>query len=582
MKRISIFICIGIGLFLLCSCNKKRCVEITIMHTSDIHGAFFPHDFINDEPMDKSLAHAYSVIQQERKSNKNFILLDNGDILQGQPTAYYYNFIDTTSVHLAARILNFMKYDAASVGNHDIETGHNVYDKVFAEYDCPVLAANAVKVSDGKPYFKPYTIIKRDGIKIAVLGMITPDIPKWLPNSIWEGIEFRDMVETAEYWMKEIREKEKPHLILGLFHSGHNFNREGENENTPNNENASLLVAQKVPGFDAIFIGHDHDKYCNKICNIAGDSVLIIDPQNEGKLVSKVQINVTVEGNKVIEKSVKGELIETKNYEPDSTFLAEFRQDFEVVKNFVLRPIGKFSKTISTHKSFFGASEFIDLIHRIQLDITKADISFTAPLSFETEISEGEIYMSDMFKLYRYENLLYTMQLTGKEIKDFLEFSYSLWTNQMKTADDNILLFRESENNRNGRLKNPFYNFDAAAGIIYTVDVTKPTGEKINIKSMYNGDNFDMNKTYNVAINSYRGNGGGGHLTDGAKIPKSELANRIVFSTSRDLRYFLMQWIEQQQNVNPALLLNEDEWKFIPESLTKKAIERDYKILFGK
>jgi 5''-nucleotidase/2'',3''-cyclic phosphodiesterase and related esterases len=316
-------------------------------------------------------------------------------------------------------------------------------------------------------------------------------------------------------------------------------------------------------------------QYCRRFC-------FIIDPQNEGKLVSKVQINVTVEGNKVIEKSVKGELIETKNYEPDSTFLAEFRQDFEVVKNFVLRPIGKFSKTISTHKSFFGASEFIDLIHRIQLDITKADISFTAPLSFETEISEGEIYMSDMFKLYRYENLLYTMQLTGKEIKDFLEFSYSLWTNQMKTADDNILLFRESENNRNGRLKNPFYNFDAAAGIIYTVDVTKPTGEKINIKSMYNGDNFDMNKTYNVAINSYRGNGGGGHLTDGAKIPKSELANRIVFSTSRDLRYFLMQWIEQQQNVNPTLLLNEDEWKFIPESLTKKAIERDYKILFGK
>jgi 2',3'-cyclic-nucleotide 2'-phosphodiesterase/3'-nucleotidase len=172
------------------------------------------------------------------------------------------------------------------------------------------------------------------------------------------------------------------------------------------------------------------------------------------------------------------------------------------------------------------------------------------------------------------------MQLTGKEIKDFLEFSYAIWTNQMKTANDNILLFRESENNRNGRLKNPYYNFDAAAGIIYTVDVTKSAGEKINIISMYNGEPFNMNKVYNVAINSYRGNGGGGHLTDGAKIPKSELAERIKFSTSRDLRYFLMQWIEQQQQVKPTLLHSGDEWKFIPETITKKAIERDYKMLF--
>jgi 2',3'-cyclic-nucleotide 2'-phosphodiesterase/3'-nucleotidase len=172
------------------------------------------------------------------------------------------------------------------------------------------------------------------------------------------------------------------------------------------------------------------------------------------------------------------------------------------------------------------------------------------------------------------------MRLTGNEIKDFLEYSYSLWTNQMKTSADDILLLRKTENNRNGRLKNPYYNFDAAAGIVYTIDVTKPYGEKINIKSLYNGENFDLNKTYNVAINSYRGNGGGGHLTEGAKIPKTELNNRITFSTSRDLRYFLMQWIEQQKQVEPTLLYGVDEWKFIPETLVKPAIERNYKLLF--
>jgi 2',3'-cyclic-nucleotide 2'-phosphodiesterase/3'-nucleotidase len=581
MKKYFKFLLYAITFSLLFSCANEKTVEITIMHTSDIHGTFFPYDFINNKPIDRSISQVYSVVRQERKQNKNLILLDNGDILQGQPTAYYYNFIDTASVHLAARIINFMEYDAASVGNHDIETGHAVYDKVFAEYDCPVLAANAVRTSDGKPYFKPYTIIKRDGIKVAVLGLITPGIPKWLPNSIWEGIEFRDMVETAKYWIQEIRSKENPHLILGLFHSGYNFEREGENINTRNNENASLLVAQQVAGFDAVFIGHDHDKYCGKISNIAGDSVLIVDPQNEGKLVSKVQINIKVKGNKVIEKTVKGNLIETKNVEPDSSFIAEFKSDFDAVKQFVSRPIGKFIKSISTRKSFFGPSEFIDLIHRIQLDITEADISFTAPLSFDAEIAKGNVYVSDMFKLYRYENLLYAMQLTGKEVKDFLEYSYSLWVNQMQTPSDNILLLRETENNRNGQLQNPYYNFDAAAGIIYTVDVTKPLGEKINIKSMYNGDKFDFDKTYKVAINSYRGNGGGGHLTEGAKIAKDELSKRIIFSTSRDLRYFLMKWIERQNQVEPTLLYGDDEWKFIPETLVKPAIERNYKLLFN-
>ncbi|MDR3287615.1 MAG: metallophosphoesterase, partial [Prevotellaceae bacterium] len=351
-------------LLLSLSCAHERDIEITLMHTSDIHGAFFPYDFINDKQMEQSLAHVYSVVQQERKSNKNLILFDNGDILQGQPAAYYYNFIDTTSIHLAARIINFMRYDAASVGNHDIETGHAVYDKVFAEYNCPVLAANAVRTSDGKPYFKPYTIIKRDGVKIAVLGMITPGIPKWLPNAIWEGIEFRDMVETAEYWIKEIREKEKPHLILGLFHSGYNYEREGENIDTRNNENASMLTAQKVAGFDAVFIGHDHDKYCGKVCNVAGDSVLIVDVQNEGRLVSKVLINIKIKGNKVLKKTITGSLIEPKNFEADSSFIAEFKPDFDAIKNFVSRPIGKFTKSISTRKSFFEPSEFIDLIHR--------------------------------------------------------------------------------------------------------------------------------------------------------------------------------------------------------------------------
>ena len=579
MKRIFlIFFSIAIA---TAAWSQNKRVELTILQTTDIHGAFFPYDFIANKPMGGSMARVSTIVKAAREKNPNLILLDNGDILQGQPTVYYYNFIDTTSKHLALRMMDYLKYNAASVGNHDIETGHPVYDKFYKECKHPILAANIVRTDNGQPYFKPYTIIERDGVKVAVIGLITPAIPKWLPESIWAGMYFEDMVESAAKWIKVVQEKEKPHVILGLFHAGHNFSYSGENEHTLKNENASLLVAKNIPGFDAVFIGHDHDKYINNIVNVVGDSVLILDPSNNGRFVSELSVSVTLKNGKLKSKKINGQLIDTKDTEVDSAFMQEFAEDYKKVQEFVSRQVGTLTQSISSRSAFFGPSEFMDLIHRIQLDITGAEISFTAPLSFDTEIQEGPIYVSDMFKLYRYENLLYTMTLTGKEIDGFLEHSYAIWTNQMKSENDLLLLLRQDENLRNGKLVNPFYNFDSAAGIIYTVDVSKPVGDRVTIASMYDGSPFSEEKIYKVAINSYRGNGGGEHLTEGAGIAKDELSERIISSTDKDLRYYLMQWIEQQGTVTPSLL-NDLEWSFIPVEWTVPAAERDYKLLFGE
>ena len=186
--------------------------------------------------------------------------------------------------------------------------------------------------------------------------------------------------------------------------------------------------------------------------------------------------------------------------------------------------------------------------------------------------------MSDMFNLYKYENMLYTMELTGREIKGFLEMSYAIWTNQMKKASDHLLLLNDKDNGF-GRFKNPSFNFDSAAGVIYTVDVTKPEGEKVTLISLANGQPFELDKTYRVAVNSYRGNGGGDLLTKGAGIPKSELAKRIVFATDKDLRYYLMKRIEEVKVLHPQPL---NQWKFIPEKWVSPAIQRDYQLLFGK
>jgi 2',3'-cyclic-nucleotide 2'-phosphodiesterase/3'-nucleotidase len=224
------------------------------------------------------------------------------------------------------------------------------------------------------------------------------------------------------------------------------------------------------------------------------------------------------------------------------------------------------------------------MIHEIQLEITHADISFAAPLSFDVQINKGPITVGDMFKLYRYENMLYTMSLSGEEIKKYLEYSYSTWMNTMKGPDDLLLKFRTGKDGKpiltknRAYFKNPSYNFDSAAGIDYTVDVSKPEGERISIKGFSGGKSFDLNKMYKVAVNSYRGNGGGGHFTEGAGIPKDELRKRLITSTDRDLRYYILKSIESKGTINPTPLGN---WKIIPENLVKDAIPSEYMMLFG-
>lgn len=564
---------LGLGSLSAVHASQDGEVTLKLIETSDVHGCYFPYDFIRNKRTKGSLARVSSYVKEQREKYDNVILMDNGDILQGQPVAYYYNYMDTTSEHVCAAMLNYMKYDVGTMGNHDIETGHAVYDRWVRQCSFPVLGANIVDNKTGKPYLPPYYIIEKEGVKIAILGMITPAIPSWLPEQLWSGLHFEDMEDCARKWVKIIREKENPDILVGLFHAGPEGNKLDDVV-----ENGSGNVAKNVPGFDVVFMGHDHARRNEKVTNVEGDSVLMVDPANMSKVVSEVTFTVTKQDGKVVSKQVEGKLVNMDGYAPDSDFMNVFQGAYEATMDFVSRKIGRIEETITTKDAYFGPSAFIDLLHQLQLDITGADVSFCAPLSFSAEIKKGDIYMSDMFNLYKYENLLYTMELTGKEIKGFLEMSYTLWTNQMHSPDDHLMLFNE-EDKGFGRFKNPSFNFDSAAGIIYTVDVTKPQGEKIRIERMASGEPFDMNKVYRVAVNSYRGNGGGDLLTKGAGIPKTELAKRIVYSTDKDLRFYLMKRIEEVKVLDPKPL---NQWKFIPEEWTIPASKRDYDILFGE
>lgn len=572
MRRIS---CIFLLLWAFLSLSAAtREVKLKLIETSDIHGNFFPYNFITQQDWKGSFARVHSYAQQERQTyGNNLLLMDNGDILQGQPSAYYYNFMDTVSTHITAAMMNYMGFVVGNMGNHDVEAGHAVYDRWISQRQFPVLGANIIRTSDEQPYLKPYEIIEREGVKIAVLGMITPAIPTWLPETLWKGLYFADMEQTARKWMPIIQEKEKPDIIIGLFHAG----KEARTVAGKYREDASAEIAERIPGFDIIMMGHDHRRFCGKIANAQGDSVLLINPANNGRTVGDVEIVLTLDGDKVIQKSIQGKLADMDKLEPSPDFMKQFAPQYQAVEAFVSEKVGTFTKTISTRPAYFGPSAFIDFIHSLQLDLTGADISFAAPLSFDAVIKEGDIHISDMFNLYKYENMLYTMELTGKEIKGFLEESYAIWTNQMKSADDHVLLLTERKDGNGYTFTNPSFNFDSAAGIIYTVDVTKPAGQKVSIQSLANGEPFDLNRTYRVALNSYRDNGGGELLTKGAGIPQDQLKDRIISATEKDLRYYMIQYIREKKTLSPQPL---NQWKMIPEDWTEKAAERDARLLF--
>ena len=559
---------------LLCICmtamaKQSKTVTIRLVETSDVHGAFFPYNFTERRPMEGTMARVSTYLKRQRKTyGDRLILLDNGDILQGQPTCYYTNYVKTDEPNIAAEVINYLKYDAETFGNHDVETGHAVYDKWIKEVKCPMLGANIIDTKTNKPYVEPYTIIEREGVRVAILGMLTPAIPNWLHESLWTGLRFDEMLQTARHWLKILKEQEKADVIVGLFHSGW----DGGIVTPTYEEDVARKMAETVEGFDVIFFGHDHTERNTTINN-----TLCMDPSCNALKVAEATIQIR--NGKVVSK--KGEIIDVRNEAIDQQYIAHFQPQIDAIRQYVERQLGTFASPMRSRDAFFGSAAFTDLIHQLQLDETHADISFNAPLTFNTDIKAGPIYMSDMFKLYRFENKIYVLRMTGEEVRKHLERSYDLWVNTMKSPDDHIMMLNEGsagDEQRRG-FKNLTFNFDSAAGIDYVVDVTKPDGQKVHILQFSDGRPFDEKAWYKVVMNSYRGNGGGELLTQGAGIPLDSINNRIIFMSERDQRYYLTQKIEREGKVEGKALNN---WRFIPDAWARPAIERDRKLIFGE
>ncbi len=507
MKTKAAFMIILTALF--ASCSQKE-TTLTLLETTDTHGRY--DEFAND---------ALIIKQMKSELGERLILLDNGDNLQGTVFQYCSNQ-DAEHPNLVSEVLNYFPYDAVCVGNHDIEAGRKVFDRVYSEVKMPVLAANVIDETTGEPYFTPYIVLNRDGFKIAVLGLLTPYVVTWVPDRLRPGLRFEQLEAAAEKWVKIIQEKEHPDLMVGLFHSGF----EPQAQNLPEGhslgrENATKWVAENVPGFDLIFYGHDHRSKAEKLTNSNGEPVYVLNSGNRGMGLALAEVTLK-KGQK---PNISVRLMQTDQENKDEAFLTMLQPYLDRAEAYKQREVAELPVSICTDEVFKGSCLWVDEIHRCQFETVEAegvhaDISMAAPLSGGKTIEAGKLTVQDFFTWYPFENALAVMALTGKEVKDFLEYAYEM--------------------------KNPIYNFDSGAGILYEVTDKNTMGERINILSMADGTPFDMDRTYNVVMNSYRSMGGGNHLINGIGWAQEDIKNHVVWQSERDLRSLFIDWASKK------------------------------------
>jgi len=557
---------------LLCCCARESS-ELHIVTTGDVHGAFFPDSYTGGKTRPSLMAvNRYADSLRQVVGEDNVLLLDAGDFLQGDNAAYYFNYV-SEDAHLYPRLASYMGYDAVTLGNHDIETGHPVYDRVFSELEArgiPCLAGNAYK-PDGKLYFPECVLLRKGGRKVLVLGFNNAAIHTWLSEDLWSGMHFESLVPLVQRRIEALNRKYRPEVVIAVIHSG-----TGEGDGSVL-ESQGLDIFKTLTGADLLVCGHDHKPFADTL----GNSCIV----NSGSRCASVGHSVISFGKKAVPggNKVRSETVRIDKNAVDTAMKAAFAPDFEAVKAFTLKPVGILSRTIRTRDAYVGVSDYMKLIHSVQLSVPGVQISFSAPLTFNGTIDAGQLVFNDMFTIYPFENRLHVVRMKGSEIISYLEASYDRW---IVTGSDHLLRIVGRGDPRIGQERWSFeersYNFDSAAGLCYTVDISRPRGERISVSSLSDGSAFDPSAWYNVAMTSYRASGGGGLLAEGAGIGLPDMDSRTV-SRYGEIRDMIYDYIVASGGADLDSIDADGrlgEWHFIPRETAARLLEQDMKLLF--
>lgn len=546
-----------------------------IVTTGDVHGAFFDQPYVEGARVRTSLMSVKHYVDSLRSSvgEENVLLLDAGDFLQGDNAAYYYNYVATQGRHIFPRIVSYMGYDAVVLGNHDIETGHAVYDRLVSELrdaGVPALAGNAL-TPVGKPYFPEYAVVRKGGLKVLVLGYDNANIAGWLSEELWSGMSFESLVPLVRDRVEAVSRRVRPDVVVAVVHSGIGT---GDGSQL---ESQGLDIYSALTGADVLICAHDHRTYCE-----SRGSCCILDAGSRAGYVGHAAVSVGGRRSPG-RNSVTAEVVRLDKRAVDESMREAFRPDFEAVREFTLQPVGTLAMPLVTRDAYRGMSDYLNFVHTVQLGVPEAEISFAAPLTYDGRVSAGRIIYNDLFTIYPYENQLFVLRMKGSEILGYLEESYDNW---IVTAGEHVLNIDRRPDSRTGKDRWSFvgrsYNFDSAAGLCYTVDVTRPRGERVTVTSLADGSPFDPGAYYNVAMTSYRASGGGSLLEKGCGLSGEEASSRIV-ARYPEIREMVYSFLKENPEVTSASVGDRSvigSWSFVPEKLAFELIDKDMQLLF--
>ncbi|MFI5884008.1 bifunctional metallophosphatase/5'-nucleotidase [Streptomyces sp. NPDC051554] len=552
--------------------HPKR-YSLTVMGTTDLHGHVFNWDYFKDaEYADAKgnamgLARVSTLVNQIRqeKGRRNTLLLDAGDTIQGTPLTYYFAKVDPITakggpVHPMAQAMNAIGYDAAALGNHEFNYGIETLRKFEDQCRFPLLGANALDAKTLKPAFPPYFIKKfqvpgAPPVKVAVLGLTNPGIAIWDKAYVQGKLTFPGLEEQAAKWVPKLRSMGADVVVVSA-HSG-SSGTSSYGDQLPYVENSAALVAQQVPGIDAILVGHAHVEIPElKVTNTAtGKTVVLSEPLCYAERLSVFDFELVFEKGRWTVESVAASLRDAKTVADDPKITRLLKDEHALVVEYVNQVVGTATSTLTTVDARYKDAPIIDLITKVQEDVVKAALVGTSyaslpviaqasPFSRTSEIPAGNVTIRDLSGLYVYDNTLVAKLLTGAQVRAYLEYSAEYFA---QTAADAVV-DTEKLTNANGR---PDYNYDYVSGFSYDIDVAQAAGSRIK-NLTYNGAALDDTQQFVLAVNNYRANGGGA-------FPHVASATE-VWSESTEIRTRIAEWVTAKGVLDPADFASVD-WK---------------------
>ncbi|MFC6331701.1 bifunctional metallophosphatase/5'-nucleotidase [Paenibacillus septentrionalis] len=476
--------------------------EIVILETSDLHGFMLTRSYADHREVSYGLARIANLIREIRQTQPNTLLIDNGDCLQGTPLTYYHAKISSQLENPVIACMNELNYDAAVPGNHEFNYGLSYLQQAAKASSFPWLSANIIDYATEEPLFdKPYIVrILDNGVRIGILGLTTSHIPNWEQPDHIAGLRFDNPIQAAKRWVKHMKQVEQVDIVIVAYHGG--FERDietGKPTEALTGENVGYALCEQVQGIDVLLTGHQH----RAICGAKINGVCIVQPASEGRYLGKVTLQLEKNEAGWLLTERQSELIEAAHFDPDERFEQLVAPVEALTQAWLDQPIGfvEGDMRITTPEQVrLREHPFIEFINRLQMDISGASISCTALFDNESQGFDTQITMRDIVSNYKYPNTLKVLRISGADIRSALEKSAQYFD---INETGNIIV-----HDAYLQPKPQHYNYDMWEGISYTLDISKPIGQRV-ITLKQNDQPLVKEQLYEVVMNNYRASGGG-------------------------------------------------------------------------